>query len=194
MDLHCRIAVAADIPQMRVVMEAAITVLQREFLDEDQIASSRAIMGIDTQLIDDGTYFVVSTPDGEVAGCGGWSRRATLFGNDDSSGRDSRLLDPAREPAKVRAMYTAPAYARRGIGRLVLARCEAAAAAEGFTRLDLMATMSGFPLYTAHGFEVVEHVELTAGGVAVPGVRMTKAIDRNRGDQYLTHPAALLDM
>jgi GNAT superfamily N-acetyltransferase len=176
MELDCRIAVLADVPALVPVMDAAIAQLQREFLDERQIESSRSIMGIDTQLIEDGTYFVVTGPRGEVAGCGGWSRRATLFGNNDSPGRDGQLLDPASEPARVRAMYTAPAFARRGVGRLILSRCEAAAAAEGFTRLELMATMAGFRLYTSYGFEVIEHVRHPAGGVPVPLVRMGKPV------------------
>ena len=176
MELGCRVAVRADIPRLTAVMDAAIAELQREFLDERQIASSRAIMGIDTQLIEDGTYFVVGTPDGDVAGCGGWSRRATLFGSDRSAGRDGSVLDPASDPARVRAMYTAPAFARRGVGRLILARCEAAAAAENFTSVELMATLSGFQLYTACGYEVVERLEHPAGGVVVPLVRMRKIL------------------
>ena len=100
-------------------MDAAITELQRGFLDDAQIASSRAIIGIDTQLIDDGTYFVVES-NGEVAGCGGWSRRATLYGGNQAPGRDAKLLDPALDPARVRAMYTNPAHARRGVARQIL--------------------------------------------------------------------------
>src|SRR4051794_15175173 len=123
-------------------MDAAIGELQRGFLDDEQVAASRAIMGLDTQLIDDGTYFVVEE-GAEIAGCGGWSRRETLFGGDHSLGRADRLLDPASEPARVRAMYTNPAYARRGVGRLVLSLCEHTAAAEAFTQLELMATLSG---------------------------------------------------
>src|SRR5690242_17915610 len=95
-------------------MDAAIVELQRGVITPGQIEASRAIMGIDTQLVDDGTYFVVEA-DGELAGCGGWSRRATLYGGDHTAGRDARLLDPATEPARVRAMYTAPAFARRGV-------------------------------------------------------------------------------
>jgi GNAT superfamily N-acetyltransferase len=132
-------------------MTAAIDELQKGFLDEAQIRLSHEIMGLDTQLIDDGTYFVVED-DGQVAGCGGWSRRATLYGSDDSAGRDSALLDPSRDAARVRAMYTHPDFARRGIGRLILSLCEAAAAGEGFSRLELMATRSGRPLYAAYGF------------------------------------------
>jgi cysteine synthase len=170
-----RVARREDLPVLLPLIDAAIGELQKGFLDDAQIESSRAIMGIDTQLIDDGTYFVVEL-DGTIVGCGGWSRRATLYGGDHSSGRDAALLEPGRDPAKVRAMYTLPAYARRGIGRLVLERCEAAARADGFTTLELMATLSGRPLYEAGGFEAVEHVEEPAGGTPVPLVRMRKQL------------------
>ena len=129
-ELTSRLAVRADVPDLTALMDAAIDELQRAYLDEDQIESSRAIMGIDTQLIDDGTYFVVEA-DGALAGCGGWSRRATLYGGNQAPGRNSTLLDPSVDPARVRAMYTAPAFARRGVGRLILSLCEAAAAARG---------------------------------------------------------------
>jgi GNAT superfamily N-acetyltransferase len=157
------------------VVEDAIAELQKDFLDPAQIDSSRAIMGIDTQLIDDGTYFIVESLD-RIAGCGGWSRRATLYGGDHSAGRDAALLDPAVDPAKVRAMYTDPAFARRGVGRRILSLCEAAALAEGFTTLELMATLSGRPLYEAAGFRPVEHLTDTAGGAPVPLVRMRKVV------------------
>ena len=171
-----RLAVRADVPALTVLMDAAIAELQRAFLDDAQIASSRAIMGIDTQLIDDGTYFVAES-HGDIAGCGGWSRRATLYGGNQAPGRDSHLLDPAVDPARVRAMYTSPVYARRGVGRLVLSLCETAAAAEGFTRLELMSTLSGEPLYTAYGFQPVERLEDATGGAAVPIVRMEKHVE-----------------
>lgn len=175
MALTHRIATAADIPALEAVMDAAIGELQQGFLTPDQIASSRMIMGLDRQLIADGTYFVVEE-DGRIAGCGGWSRRATLYGGDHTPGRDAALLDPATEPARVRAMYTNPAFARRGVGRLILQLCEDAAQAEGFTRLELMATLSGQPLYTAFGFEPIEAIEDSRGGAAVPLVRMGKRI------------------
>ena len=173
--LTSRLAVPADVPSLTGLMDAAIAELQRAFLDDAQIASSRAIMGIDTQLIDDGTYFVVEA-DGALAGCGGWSRRATLYGGNQTPGRDSALLDPAVDPARVRAMYTAPAFARRGVGRLILSLCETAAAAEGFTRLELMSTLSGEPLYTAYGFRPLERLEDSTGGAPVPIVRMEKRV------------------
>ena len=171
-----RLAVSADIPALTVLMDAAISELQRGFLDDAEIASSRTIMGMDTQLIEDGTYFVVES-GGDIAGCGGWSRRATLYGGNQTPGRDSQLLDPATHPARVRAMYTSPAFARRGVGRLILSLCEAAAAAEGFARLELMSTLSGEPLYTAYGFQPLERVVDATGGAPVPLVRMEKAVD-----------------
>jgi GNAT superfamily N-acetyltransferase len=175
-ELTSRLAVPADVPALTALMHAAISELQRAYLDDAQISSSRAIMGIDTQLIDDGTYFVVES-GGHIAGCGGWSRRATLYGGNQTPGRDSRLLDPAVHPARVRAMYTDPAYARRGVGRLVLSLCEAAAAAEGFTRLELMSTLSGEPLYAAYGFRPLERLVDATGGAPVPLVRMEKPVD-----------------
>jgi GNAT superfamily N-acetyltransferase len=171
-----RLAVPEDVTALTSVMDRAIADLQRAFLDEAQIASSRAIMGIDTQLIDDGTYFVVESGT-DIAGCGGWSRRATLYGGNHTPGRDSQLLDPSVDPARVRAMYTNPAYARRGVGRLILSLCEAAAAEKGFTRLELMSTLSGEPLYTAYGFRPLERLEDATGGVPVPLVRMEKQVE-----------------
>jgi GNAT superfamily N-acetyltransferase len=179
MGFTSRLAVAADVPALSELMDAAIGELQRGFLDDAQIEASRMIMGIDNQLIDDGTYFVVEA-GGDLAGCGGWSRRATLYGGHAMPGRDGQLLDPEVDAARVRAMYTSPVYARRGVGRLILSLCEAAAAAEGFTRLELMATLSGEPLYSAYGFQPLERVaDATAGAgpVPVPCVRMEKPIE-----------------
>ena len=177
--LSSRLARADDIPALEAVMDAAIGELQKGFLEPDQIAASRAIMGLDRQLVADGTYFVVEAADGlggHIAGCGGWSRRATLYGGDHTPGRDAALLDPATDAARVRAMYTHPAFARRGVGRLILTLCEQAARAEGFARLELMATLSGRPLYESYGFRPIEAVVDARGGAPVPLVRMGKAI------------------
>ncbi len=170
-----RLARPEDAAALAGLMEAAIGELQKGFLTEAQIAASRAIMGLDTQLIEDGTYYVVEI-DGALAGCGGWSRRNTLYGGDHSPGRSAALLDPAKDAARVRAMYTAPAFARRGVGRLILAVCEAAAAAEGFARVELAATMSGKPLYEACGYEAIEAFEDPRGGEPVPLLRMGKRL------------------
>ena len=178
MEFRSRLATLADVPRLTAVMDAAISELQRAYLDDAQIEASRAVMGIDTQLIEDGTYFVIETIDGDVAGCGGWSRRGTMYGNDHSPGRDAKLLDPELDAARVRAMYTSPAYARRGVGRLVLQLCEAAAAAEGYTRLELVGTLAGEPLYAAYGFVPVERLDASVTDVSVPCVRMVKPVTR----------------
>lgn len=168
-----RNATRADLGVIATLMDAAISELQRPFLTEAQIESSRIIMGLDSQLVDDGTYFVILL-EGTIAGCGGWSRRATLYGGDATPGRDTALLDPANDPARVRAMYTHPAYARRGVGRRILALCEQAARAEGFERAELMGTMAGEPLYRACGYIPVERLIDERGGTAVPLLRMSK--------------------
>jgi GNAT superfamily N-acetyltransferase len=179
--LTSRLAGRGDIPALEAVMAASIAELQRGFLTPAQIEASRTIMGLDRQLIADGTYFVVEAPSDngiQIAGCGGWSRRATLYGGDHSPGRDAALLDPAKDAARVRAMYTAPAFARRGVGRLILELCEAAARSEGFTRLELMGTMSGRPLYESAGYQVIEEILDVRGGEPVPLTRMGKSIPR----------------
>jgi GNAT superfamily N-acetyltransferase len=174
-ELSHRLARPDDLDALRDLMNAAISELQKPFLDDRQIASSRTIMGLDTQLIEDSTYFVVES-DGRLAGCGGWSRRATLYGGDQSPGRSAALLDPTRDAARVRAMYTHPNHIRKGVGRLILGQCEAAARSEGFGRVELMATMAGEPLYRACGYEPVEQLEDARGGAAVPLLRMRKVL------------------
>ena len=174
--LKLRIARPDDIDVLRPLMHQAIGELLKPFLPPDAVAGSFEIMGIDTQLIADGTYFAVEDSV-EIVGCGGWSRRATLFGGDHTLGRDAALLDPARDAARVRAMYTHPAHVRRGIGRMVLGACEAAARSEGFTRVELAATLAGEPLYRACGYAEIERFSSrTSTGVDVPLIRMGKAL------------------
>jgi GNAT superfamily N-acetyltransferase len=173
--LKHRLAIRDDLPALKSLMDAAIGELQKPFLDAAQIASSRTIMGLDTQLVDDGTYFVIEHNDA-LAGCGGWSRRATMYGGDQSPGRNAALLDPAKDAARVRAMYTHPAFVRMGVGRLILSLCEDAARAEGFTRVELAATMAGEPLYRACGYEGTERFFDNRGGAPVPILRMTKLL------------------
>lgn len=171
-----RLATQADLPALQALMAASIAKLQAAFLSPEQIAASHGIMGLDTQLIEDRCYFVIDGA-GSIIGGGGWSRRATLYGGDHSKTlRAPRLLDPATEPARIRAMYTHPDHARRGIGRLLLATCEAAAAEAGFTNAELMATLAGAPLYHACGYAAIEAVEDRSQGLAVPLTRMGKAL------------------
>ncbi|MBY0564189.1 MAG: GNAT family N-acetyltransferase [Hyphomonadaceae bacterium] len=175
--IRIRVARLTDMPALKALMDAAIGELQGDFLAPQEIVASREVMGIDTQLIKDGTYFIAEL-DGALAGCGGWSRRATLYGGDHSEPlRDASLLDPARDSARVRAMYTHPKMTRRGVGRAVLAASEDAARAAGFKRAELMATLAGEPLYRASGYVEEERTfSPDIGGVRVPLVRMSKAL------------------
>lgn len=159
-------------------MQMAIAELLRPYLSGDEVAASFAIMGLDRQLIEDGTYLVVEH-EGRIVASGGWSARATLFGGDHTAGRDAAVLDPASEPARMRAMYTHPAHTRRGLGRFILSESESQARGRGFRQATLVATMAGLPLYRACDYREVEHFrEATPTGVSVPLVRMEKALVR----------------
>jgi GNAT superfamily N-acetyltransferase len=172
-----RLATEADLPALHQLMARAIAALQGDFLTPAQVAASHQVMGLDSQLIRDRTYIIVEA-DGVIAGCGGWSYRATLYGGDDSVvAREPERLDPAVDAARIRAMYTDPAFVRRGIGRMVLTLCEDAARAQGFTRAEMMATLAGEPLYRACGWRPIEHIDSRAiGGVTVPLIRMGKPL------------------
>ena len=172
--LSTRLATLDDLPELRAIMALAIDRLQRGFLSDAQVVASAQVMGLDTQLIDDETFFIVEA-GGRAVGCGGWSKRRTLFGGDHSTAqRDPGLLDPRHDPARVRAMYTHPDFVRQGVGRLLLRVCEAAAAEAGFTRVELMATLSGEPLYLSAGYVPVERIEV--GDARVPLIRMGKTL------------------
>ena len=172
-----RLATLDDVPALRALMSLAIDRLQRPFLDEPTIRASHGVMGLDTQLISDGTYFVAEQ-GGRVVGCGGWSRRATLFGGDHAGSRNDSLLNPLRDPARFRAMYTHPDFVRRGVGRLILRLSEAAAKAEGFAHGELAATLAGVPLYRACGWlEIEPFVSDEIEGRRVPMVRMGKRLE-----------------
>ncbi|MCF8506896.1 MAG: GNAT family N-acetyltransferase [Caulobacter sp.] len=175
MTLTHRLATPADMPALTALMDDAIGALQQPFLTPEQIAASRKLMGLDSQLIADGTYFVIEE-EGVIAGCGGWSARATLYGGDHSPGRDAHGLNPATDAARVRAMYTRPDFARRGVGRLILSLCEAAAREAGFARVELAGTLAGQPLYEACGYTVIERLTDDRGGAPVPLLRMGKGI------------------
>jgi GNAT superfamily N-acetyltransferase len=166
-------------------MRASILALFPRFYDERQTASAAEHIGDpDVTLIEDGTYFVGVTEDGgEIVCCGGWSRRDKLYtGSGDAAG-DARLLDPATEPARVRAMFVREDWTRRGLGRAIIDACERAAAAEGFQTLALMATLPGEPLYRACGFAEVGRGPLTLpDGVVVEGVAMERPLRRPSGN------------
>lgn len=174
---NVRTAINADIPAMEALIRRSGIGLSTGFYTPEQArAVTDHVFGVDTQLVIDQTYFVVED-DGEMVACGGWSRRATLFGADRMKQEADPLLDPATEPARIRAFFVDPSAARRGYGKLLLAWCTDAAAAGGFTTLELAATLPGVPLYLACGFNEVQRLELDLPGpVRVPLVRMHKAI------------------
>ena len=176
-DLTHRLAQMADLPELHALMKRAIEQLQDGFLSPEQVRASHLVMGLDSQLVKDQTYFVVET-EGRIVGSGGWSWRATLYGGDDSIvAREPLPLDAATDAAKIRAMYTDPAFARRGIGRMVLGLCEDAARAAGFKRAEMMATLAGEPLYRSFGYLPMEKIESAPiDGVRVPLLRMERSL------------------
>jgi GNAT superfamily N-acetyltransferase len=177
MEPRLRVAEPADAAAIEVLMKESGAALFPAGYDQRQSESAvRFVAAVDEMLLDDGTYFVFEV-DGEPVACGGWSRRDKLYtGSGDAAG-DARLLDPATEPARVRAMFTRSDWTRRGLGRRILEACEDAARREGFRKLALGATLSGLPLYLAYGFEPVEKFEVTMpDGVVIPCVAMEKPI------------------
>lgn len=174
-----RKATCADIPSIEHVMRESLRSIGIRSYNARQIASAlEHIAHLDRDLVNDGTYFVAEA-DGTIVGCGGWSRRAKLYAGSAGSADDSRLLDPATEPARVRAMFVAPQWERRGIGRRILAMCEEEARAEGFRTVELMAMLSGRAMYDACGYAAVEDVEPPlADGTKLPLTRMIKPLGR----------------
>ena len=182
-----RLATADDIPALHVLIEESVRQLSVGYLSQDQIESElRYVIAPDTQLITDGTYYVAVALDGSLAGAGGWSRRQALYGGDqhkaaallDPDGADpDALLDPSCDPARIRAMFTSPRWARRGVARAVFECARAAAADAGFSSLILTATMPGVPLYEALGFRVARrYTDHVPSGFDVPVCDMTRGI------------------
>jgi GNAT superfamily N-acetyltransferase len=159
-----RLATEGDVSAIQDVMRASIAENMREFLSGEEISATQESMGLDTTLISDRTYFVVETlQDGKelIVGCGGWSRRRTLYGGDHTAGRDDSYADPATDAARIRAMYTRPGWTRQGIGSLLLQLGERAARVAGYTTIELGATLAGEPLYRARGYVEVGRETLT---------------------------------
>jgi GNAT superfamily N-acetyltransferase len=177
-DVRIRPALPTEVPALNDLIGASATELSRGFYDADQTASLvRHVFGVDSQLLADRTYFVVEH-GGSLAACGGWSRRRTLFGGDQAKDSADPLLDPRMEPARIRAFFVHPKWARRGIGRKLLLHCEAAAREAGFARAELMATLPGVPLYRALGYTTEETVTYALpDGQTVRFERMTRRLD-----------------
>lgn len=190
-EFRVRLATAADVPELHALIESSVRVLQASDYSKAQMDGALGtVLGVDSQLIADGTYFVVENPSAREAGaeaeetrgsasrivaCGGWSKRRTLFGADRRPDREDALLDPARDAAKIRAFFVRPGWERRGIGTLLLNVCEGAAREAGFTRFELGSTLTGVALYRARGYEELERIEVPlANGETLGVVRMRK--------------------
>jgi predicted N-acetyltransferase YhbS len=178
MGIELRLATTGDIPTLRELIPASVRELSKGYYTPAQIESALVhVFGVDTQLIDDGTY-IVAESDGQIVGAGGWSKRKTLYGGDQTKSGADPLLDPAHEAAHIRAFYVHPNWARQGIGKRIMQACEEAAREAGFTRMDLGSTLPGEPLYTAMGYRVVERFEIAMpGGEYLPGAKMEKSLD-----------------
>ena len=181
MNLTLRQAVPADVPVLRVLIDASVRKLQAGDYTSAQIEGAlQSVYGVDSQLIADGTYFVVEA-ESVIVGCGGWSKRKTLFGGDRWHGREDAMLNPQQDAAKIRAFFVDPDWVRRGIGSMILDACEKAAAAAGFTRFEMGATLTGVPLYRARGYVALENIEAPlANGEALKVVRMEKRLSTQK--------------
>lgn len=178
MNFTLRQAVAADIPALRELIDASVRGLQAADYTPAQIEGAlQTVYGVDSQLIWDGTYFVVEAGS-VLVGCGGWSKHKTLFGRDRWEGREDALLDPQQDAAKIRAFFVHPDWVRRGIASMILAACEKAAGAADFTRLEMGATLSGVPFYRARGYVAREGLRVALNnGESLRVIRMEKRMD-----------------
>jgi len=180
MTISQRKAVSADLPRLREVIEASVRGLQAGDYSPSQIeAALKTVYGVDSQLIADGTYFVAEASESRdapvIVGCGGWSKRKTLYGGDQYAGREDSLLDPACDAAKIRAFFIHPQWARRGIGSMILEACENAAYEAGFRQLEMGATLSGVAFYRAKSYVPAESQAVPLGnGETLAIIRMTK--------------------
>jgi GNAT superfamily N-acetyltransferase len=190
--IRIRKAVATEIPALRELIEASVRGLQAQDYTPAQMEGAlETVFGVDSQLIEDGTYFVAEARVGDehsktngaknaeadwtIAGCGGWSKRKTLYGSDHWTGREDALLDPQHDAAKIRAFFIHPAWARHGIGSKILEACEIAASAAGFASYEMGATLTGAKLFGVKGYATVENIEVPLkGGLTLPVIRMAK--------------------
>ena len=193
--IRIRKAVAENVPELRMLIEASVRELQAEDYTHEQMEGAlETVFGVDSQLIADGTYFVAeakvrqaqtegddngtsrnSASEWIIAGCGGWSKRKTLYGSNLWTGREDTLLDPERDAAKIRAFFIHPGWARRGVGSRILEACEMAASAAGFSCYEMGATLTGAKLFGAKGYVAIEKIEVPLkSGLSLPVIRMEK--------------------
>jgi GNAT superfamily N-acetyltransferase len=177
-DIQPRPATRADVLRLCALIDCSVRALSVGYYTPAQIESAlKHVFGPDTRLIDDGTYFVIESDAGELIAAGGWSRRRTLYGGDQMKSADDPLLDPATEPARIRAFYVHPDWARRGLARRLFERCASDAARAGFRSMELMATLPGEPLYLALGFAPIERTTAhLPDGQSLALVRMSRPL------------------
>lgn len=180
-EFFCRLATESDVASITELMLLSIEINMKEFLSSEQIEANKESMGVDFMLIEDGTYFVVeTTASGRkiIVGCGGWSKRRTLFGGNHTKGRDDSFADPQNEPARIRAMYTHPEWIRMGIGSRLLTEGESAAKKAGFKEIELGSTIPGEPLYLARGYsEISREKRVAANGHENIIIKMRKSLE-----------------
>jgi len=178
MPVTIRQATSEDIPVLEILIRDSVKTLQAAYYTTEQMEGALGtVFGVDTQLIRDGTYFVAEV-DTAIVGCGGWSRRKTLFGSDHVAQKDDSRLDPSRDPARIRAFFVRPGWERQGIGSRILAVCESAAVSQGFSHFELVATLPGEPMYQARGFSATDRFDAPLpNGLGLPVVRMVKSTD-----------------
>jgi len=174
--IQLRLAEPGDVPILKELIEASVRGLQTEDYTPAQIEGAlRTVFGVDSQLIADSTYIVAQTQSALIVGCGGWSKRKTLYGSDHWTGREDELLDPQRDAAKIRAFFIHPDWARQGVGSMILQACEDAARAAGFTRYEMGATLTGAKLFGAKGYVAVKHISIPlTNGEVLPVIHMEK--------------------
>jgi len=177
MEISIRVAVMGDVPALKELIPVSARELSKGYYTSQQAESAiQYIFGVDTQLVTDKTYYVAEA-DGQIVGCGGWSKRKTLYGGDQMKAEEDPLLDPKEDAGRIRAFFIHPNWARRGIGRRIIEACEVAAKADGFTRMELGATLPGEPLYAAMGYEVTDRFEIPMGdGTTLPCAHMKKEL------------------
>jgi len=189
-NIHLRLAVPEDVPVLRELIDASVRGLQTQDYTPAQIEGAlKTVFGVDSQLIADGTYIVAEAEptaiertgaknaqsERMIVGCGGWSKRKTLYGSDHWTGREDALLDPLRDAAKIRAFFIHPAWARRGVGGMILQACEEAARAAGFTRYEMGATLTGAKLFGVKGYVAVRPISIPlVNGESLPVIHMEK--------------------
>lgn len=171
------LATVEDIPALEALIPLSVRTLQAPWYSAAQMeAALGPVFGVDRQLIADGTYYVIRH-EGQIIGAGGWSRRKSLFGGDQGRTAPDPELDPTQDPARIRAFFVHPEWARQRIGRCLLLTCETAIHAAGFRSIDLVATLAGEPLYATAGYAAIKRFDIPlSNGLPLPGVQMSKSL------------------